>query len=83
MLFGCKPEFPSQSKIYLYLPCRMSRNIFRERKCLKHAHGNFIKLKFLELLEDLQNTEGLQLGNKLRSNHKHFLEQKMNVSLAV
>lgn len=95
-LLGCSFEFPNirtsfggagSSKKYFFLdPCHMIklvRNTFGEKKVLMDEDGNIIDWRYIEALENLQQTEGLHLGNKLRKAHISFLKQKMKVRLAV
>lgn len=53
-----------------------------EKKCID-GEGNFIRWDFVEKLDNLQNSEGLHLGNKLRKSHLNFFKPKMKVGLAV
>ncbi len=46
------------------------------------AEGNAIRWQHIEELQKLQELEGLNLGNKLSSNHLKFQKHKMNVRLA-
>ena len=51
-------------------------------KVLKDKDGNAIKWQFVEELHKLQESEGLHLANKLRSDHIKWKPQKMKVNLA-
>ncbi|VEN48280.1 unnamed protein product [Callosobruchus maculatus] len=62
---------------------KLVRNAFGEKKILIDCDNNFIQWKYIALLEKLQTSEGLHLGNKLRRAHIIFFKQKMKVRLAV
>lgn len=62
---------------------KLVRNTFGEKQVLLDPNGCEIRWDFITKLEELQNSEGLHLGNKLRKAHIHFFKQKMKVRLAV
>ncbi len=66
-------------------PCHMlklARNALGFFKSFSDSDGNQINWHFIEQLQKLQEQEGLNLGNKLSSNHLKYEKHKMNVSLA-
>ena len=76
----------TQEPVHIFLdPCHMLklvRGTFAERKSMVDCDGEFIDYRFVERLHHLQTTEGLHLGNKLRSAHMQWFKKKMNVKLA-
>lgn len=94
-ILGCQTEFEilkpffsfNEKNIYIFYDyCHMLklvRNTFGERKNFIDDKGELIKWDFIKKLENLQNSEGLHLGNKIRKAHIHFFKQKMKVKLAV
>ena len=87
------PDFKSSFKhpsadhnVHVFLdPCHMLklvRNTLGDKKSLVDGNGNFVKWEYIENLHKLQNSEGLHLGNKLRSAHINWHKNKMNVRLA-
>ncbi|KAB0801379.1 hypothetical protein PPYR_05733, partial [Photinus pyralis] len=94
-LLGCSLQYPNMQtmfqvgddKIHFFLdPCHMVklvRNTFGDKKLMLDQNGNCIQWKYIDELMKLQETEGLHLGNKLRSAHVYFVKQKMKVKLAV
>lgn len=62
---------------------KLIRNTFGDKKVLVDGTGNFIKWEYIVKLVQLQESEGLHLGNKVRKAHIHFFKQKMKVRLAV
>ncbi|KAK6174267.1 hypothetical protein SNE40_017579 [Patella caerulea] len=84
------PSFPHPSdenlNVYILLDiCHMLkliRNSFASGGLLKNGNGEIIKWKYLVDLNNLQNSEGLRLANKLRSSHINWDKQKMKVNLA-
>ena len=84
-----KPYFPhpadSSKKIYVLLDvCHMlklTRNMVAQLQILNDMNGKAIRWKYFEELHCLQETEGLRLGNKLKS-HINYEKQKMKVNLA-
>ena len=66
-------------------PCHMlklARNALAKLGSFVDGEGNTIKWEYLQELQKLQETEGLNLGNKLSSTHLKFEKHKMNVRLA-
>ena len=66
-------------------PCHMlklARNALAHLGTIVDGEGNIIKWHYIEELQKLQEVEGLNLGNKLSSNHLKFQKHKMNVRLA-
>ena len=66
-------------------PCHMlklARNALAHLGTIVDGDGNMIKWHHIEKLEKLQEVEGLNLANKLSSNHLKFQKHKMNVRLA-
>lgn len=94
-MLGCSFEFPeikttfqvTDHNIHFFLdPCHMIklvRNTFGDRKMLIDGDGRYIKWEYIQKLNELQESEGLHLGNKLRRAHLNFFKQKMKVKLAV
>lgn len=62
--------------------CKLVRNTFGEKRKFIDSSNEIIDFKYVELLNDLQETEGLHLANKLRRKHIMFFKQKMKVKLA-
>lgn len=93
-LFGCTTDLKklhsnfilNNSSISVFWdPCHMVkliRNTLGEKKVLIDMNGNEINWRYIEQLNDIQESEGLHLGNKLRSSHVNFFKQKMKVKLA-
>lgn len=66
-------------------PCHMLkliRNTFGDFKSFTDEHNQIVKWEYLEKLHNLQATEGMHLGNKLRTAHINYNQQKMKVRLA-
>lgn len=66
-------------------PCHMLklvRNSFAEISPLMDSEGRTIDWKYIVELQNLQENEGLHLGNKMRKAHVYFQKQKMKVRLA-
>ncbi len=66
-------------------PCHMlklARNALAHLGTIVDGEGNAIRWQHIEELQKLQELEGLNLGNKLSSNHLKFQKHKMNVRLA-
>lgn len=53
-----------------------------EKKILINKSNEIIKWEYITELHELQEKEGLRLGNKLTKSHVHFKKQIMNVKLA-
>ena len=79
----CDPE----AKIYIFVDaCHMIKlvtNTISDWKVLQDQNGNQIKWEFVIRLQELQESEGLHLANKLRPAHVNWKPQKMKVNLAV
>ena len=66
-------------------PCHMlklARNALAHLGTIVDGDGNLIRWQHIEELQKLQEVKGLNLGNKLSSNHLKFQKHKMNVRLA-
>lgn len=74
------------SKIHVFLdPChalKLVRNAFGELRVFIDSMGREINFKYLELLVNLQEQEGLHLATKIGKAHILFEKQKMKVKLA-
>lgn len=77
----------SMEKVYtLWDACHMVkliRNCFADKRILYDGEGRKIDWKFIEMLCEIQNTEGLHAATKLSSKHVDFHNEKMKVKLAV
>ncbi len=63
-------------------PCHMlklARNALAHLGTIVDGEGNTIRWQYIEELQKLQELEGLNLGNKLSSNHLKIKKHKMNV----
>ena len=80
------PHPLSKLPIHVFLdPCHMLklvRNTLGDIKVLEDEDGNMVKWEFIERLQNVQEKEGLHLGNKLRLKHIQWKKKKMNVKLA-
>ena len=78
----CDPK----AKIYIFLDAchmiKLVRNTMSDWKVLQDKDGNAIKWQFMVELQELQESEGLHLANKLRPAHVNWKPQKMKVNLA-
>ena len=78
----CEPK----AKIYILLDAchmlKLVRKTMSDWRLLKDKDGNVIRWEFLVQLQELQESEGLRLVNKLRSAHIKWKPQKMKVNLA-
>lgn len=77
----------NKRKIY-FLPdpvhmLKLVRNCFGEKKIIIDGNGGVINFAYIQKLADLQESEGLHLGTKLRRQHLNFFNQKMKVKLAI
>jgi hypothetical protein len=77
----------TNSKVY-FIPdaCHMiklMRNTLQEYQALSDGDGKVIKWSYWKNLLQLQQSEGLKLGNKITVRHVNFSRQKMKVKLAV
>lgn len=61
---------------------KLVRNSIADKKSFIDGQGNYIKWQYVEQLHELQEREGLHLGNKLRGAHIAYFKKKMNVKLA-
>lgn len=66
----------SRQKVHIFLdPCHMLklvRNMLGDYKCIVNGKGQSIKWEYIIALHELQETEGLHLGNKLRQQHIYY-----------
>lgn len=69
--------FPDPSHIL-----KLIRNALAELQILLNANNNEINFKYLKILNELQEQEGLHLCNKISNRHINFFKQKMKVNLA-
>ncbi|CAH2085969.1 unnamed protein product [Euphydryas editha] len=73
-------------KVFAFIdPChciKLIRNAFGDLKVIIDREGNKIEFKYIKLLLELQEKEGLHLGTKLSKAHVEFATQKMKVRLA-
>lgn len=76
----------THKNIYIFLdPCHMLklwRNCLASQKILQDENGEYIKWSYFEKLVDIQNSEGLHLGTKLRNRHLMWTTEKMKVKTA-
>ena len=76
----------NDTKVNVFLdPCHMLklvRNVFGSKKVLLDSAKNKIEWKHFVNLHQLQEKEGLHLGNKLRTKHIDFYKNKIKVKLA-
>ena len=66
-------------------PCHMlklARNALADLGSFVDCEGRSVRWKDIKDLQNLQEKAGLNLGNKLSSNHLKFQKHKMNVQLA-
>jgi len=66
-------------------PCHMLKlvkNTLGDKKSIVDDNNNFVKWKYIEKLHQLQEAEGLHLGNRIRHSHLAWFKKKMNVRLA-
>ncbi|KAB0790173.1 hypothetical protein PPYR_15710, partial [Photinus pyralis] len=61
---------------------KLIRNCFTEKMGFIDLNGNQINFEYVIKLNEMQEKEGLHLGNKLRKQHINFVKQKMKVKLA-
>ena len=61
---------------------KLVRNTLAEKGILVDKDGGKILWQYLVNLQNLQNEEGLRLGNKLKKAHIQWKQQKMKVNLA-
>lgn len=82
-----KPYFIYDGENYFVLldaehVIKLIKNAFGEMKQFVDVDGNIIDFNFLVKLNELQEKEGLHLGNKMRQTHIKFFKQKMRVKFA-
>jgi hypothetical protein len=85
-----KPSFPhpsnAQQEVFVILDAchmlKLARNALASQRQLKDGNDQLIDWIYIERLHALQETEGLHLGNRLRSAHINWQKQKMKVCLA-
>ena len=61
---------------------KLVRNTFADQLMLKDGERHTIEWKYVVNRDNLQQSEGLRLGNKLRKTHMDWRKQKMKVNLA-
>ena len=61
---------------------KLARNALADMGSFIDGDGNIIRWKHIEELQNIQEQEGLNLANKLSSNHIQFQSHKMKVNLA-
>lgn len=61
---------------------KLIRNTLGEKGPITDPEGRVVSWKYVQLLVELQDNEGLHLGNKLNKSHIHFYKQIMKVKLA-
>lgn len=61
---------------------KLVRNFFGERKKFLDHNGAIVDFRYIVMLNDLQESEGLHLANKLRRQHVDFFRQNIKVKLA-
>lgn len=61
---------------------KLIRNTVGHYKILKNSSGDNIEWRYLTSLVDLQLTEGLHAGNKLKKRHIEWTREKMKVKVA-
>ena len=89
-VIGMNPSFPHPSdpsiRVHVLLDvCHMLKllpNSFADGGIFKTPDSQTIKWQYIEELNNLQEREGLRLGNKLKNAHMDWRKQKMKVNLA-
>lgn len=80
------PHPVSNDKVVVFFdPCHMLklvRNTFGDTHNLIDKNNQIIQWSHIIKLHELQESEGMHLGNKLRSAHVNYNQQKMKVRLA-
>lgn len=61
---------------------KLIRNTFEDLKNMIDGDNQPIRWSYINKLHNLQQNEGMHLGNKLRSIHINYMKQKMKVRLA-
>jgi hypothetical protein len=75
-------ELPVRVFLDPYHMLKLVRNSLGDMKAFTDSDGNAIKWHYIERLHELQEKEGLHLGNKLRASHVAWVKKKINVKLA-
>ena len=83
------PTLPHQQLHFLFDPChllKLTRNLLGDYKVLKHidctGRIHLIKWSYIQALDDLQQTQFLNIANKIKGNHIKYTKHKMKVKLA-
>ena len=79
------PSDVNQQVAVVLDPChliKLARNCLSDLKVLVDPDGKRIEWEFIKKLEEVQKTEGMRAGNKLKKDHIHWHRQKMKVNLA-
>lgn len=78
------PITESPVRVFLdpYHMLKLVRNALGDMKAFTDSAGNTVMWRYIERLHQLQENEGLHLGNKLRASHIAWVKKKMNVKLA-
>lgn len=61
---------------------KLVRNTLGEKGPITDSQGRVVSWEYVKLLVELQDNEGLHLGNKLNKSHINFYKQIMKVKLA-
>jgi len=76
----------SNYKVHIFLDAchmlKLLRNTLGDYKYIVNSKGQMIKWDYIVALHELQQNEGLHLGNKLRQQHIQYHKKKMNVRFA-
>lgn len=62
---------------------KLVRNTLGDKKNIFTSTGDVIEWNFIEMLHELQKSEGLVIANKLSNKHVNFQNNRMNVRLAM
>lgn len=80
------PHPVTNDKVVAFLdPCHMLklvRNTFGDIHTLVDVNNNMIQWSHIIKLHEIQENEGMHMGNKLRNAHVNYYKQKMKVRLA-
>lgn len=80
-------RFDNDNKVYLILDpphmIKLARNCLGNNGVLYDGNGGEINWQYICNLANLQNSENINLGNKITKSHIDFKDNKMNVRLAV
>lgn len=78
--------FDKNSVVYLILDpphmLKLCRNCLGNKDVIKNSKNDEICWKFIEKLQEVQENQNLNLGNKLTKTHMEYKSNKMNVRLA-